>query len=76
MNKTTYLLSSPENARRLRESIEALKEAKGVVRDRIEEAAGPRLCAHGVQARVRDGTKRFAPRDRHGRLTENKAGAS
>lgn len=37
MDETTYLLSSPENARRLRESIEALDAGKGVVRDLIEE---------------------------------------
>ncbi|MBP7241455.1 type II toxin-antitoxin system Phd/YefM family antitoxin [Amaricoccus sp.] len=37
MDETTYLLSSPENARRLRESIRQLNEGKGVVRDLIEE---------------------------------------
>ena len=37
MDETTYLLSSPENARRLRESIRELNEGKGVVRDLIEE---------------------------------------
>jgi len=37
MDETTYLLSSPENARRLRESIEALDGGKGVARDLIEE---------------------------------------
>ncbi|HRO11310.1 type II toxin-antitoxin system Phd/YefM family antitoxin [Amaricoccus sp.] len=37
MDETTYLMSSPENARRLRESIEALNEGKGVARDLIEE---------------------------------------
>jgi antitoxin YefM len=37
MDETTYLLSSPENARRLRESIRQLNEGKGIVRDLIEE---------------------------------------
>jgi len=37
MDETTYLLSSPENARRLRESIEALDGGKGIARDLIEE---------------------------------------
>ena len=37
MDETTYLLSSPENARRLRESIRRLDEGRGVVRDLIEE---------------------------------------
>ena len=37
MDETTYLLSSPENALRLRESIRQLNEGKGVVRDLIEE---------------------------------------
>ena len=37
MDETTYLLSSPKNARRLRESIRALNEGKGVVRDLVEE---------------------------------------
>jgi antitoxin YefM len=37
MDETTYLLASPENARRLRESIRHLNEGKGVVRDLIEE---------------------------------------
>ena len=37
MDETTYLLSSPENARRLRESIRELNEGKGVVHDLIEE---------------------------------------
>jgi len=37
MDETTYLLSSPENARRLRESIRRLNEGKGAVRELIEE---------------------------------------
>jgi antitoxin YefM len=37
MDETTYLLASPENARRLRESIRQLNEGKGIVRDLIEE---------------------------------------
>lgn len=37
MDETTYLLASPENARRLRASIRELNEGKGVVRDLIEE---------------------------------------
>ena len=37
MDETTYLLSRPENARRLRESIRAPDEGKGVARDRVEE---------------------------------------
>jgi antitoxin YefM len=37
MDETTYLLASPENARRLRESIRELNEGKAVVRDLIEE---------------------------------------
>jgi antitoxin YefM len=37
MDETTYLLSSPENARRLREAIKGLNEGKGVARDLIEE---------------------------------------
>lgn len=37
MDETTYLLASPENARRLRVSIRGLNEGKGVVRDLIEE---------------------------------------
>jgi antitoxin YefM len=37
MDETTYLLSSPANARRLRESIRQLNEGKGIVRDLIEE---------------------------------------
>lgn len=37
MDETTYLLASPENARRLRESIRELNEGKGVARDLIEE---------------------------------------
>lgn len=37
MDETTYLLSSPENARRLRESIRELDGGEGVVRDLIEE---------------------------------------
>ena len=37
MDETTYLLSSPANARRLRDSITQLNEGKGVARDLIEE---------------------------------------
>jgi antitoxin YefM len=37
MDETTYLLSSPENARRLRESIRRLNDGNGIVRDLIEE---------------------------------------
>ncbi|WP_297977622.1 type II toxin-antitoxin system Phd/YefM family antitoxin [uncultured Amaricoccus sp.] len=37
MDETTYLLSSPENARRLREAIRQLNEGKGVIRDLIGE---------------------------------------
>lgn len=37
MDETTYLLSSPENARRLRESIRQLNDGKGVARDLIED---------------------------------------
>jgi antitoxin YefM len=37
MDETTYLLSSPANAQRLRESIRQLNEGKGIVRDLIEE---------------------------------------
>ena len=37
MDETTYLLASPENARRLRKAIRALDEGKGMVRDLIEE---------------------------------------
>ena len=37
MDETTYLLSSPENARRLMQAVEELKAGKGVPRDLIEE---------------------------------------
>ena len=37
MDETTYLLASPENARRLREGIAALNAGKGIPRDLIEE---------------------------------------
>jgi antitoxin YefM len=37
MDETAYLLSSPENARRLREAIKGLNEGKGIVRELIEE---------------------------------------
>jgi antitoxin YefM len=37
VDETTYLLSSPENTRRLRESIRQLNEGKGLTRDLIEE---------------------------------------
>ena len=36
MDETTYLLASPENARRLRESIHQLEAGKVVVRDLLE----------------------------------------
>jgi antitoxin YefM len=37
MDETTYLLSSPANARRLMTAVEQLKAGKGVPRDLIEE---------------------------------------
>lgn len=37
MDETTYLLSSPANARRLMQAVEDLKAGKGVPRDLIEE---------------------------------------
>lgn len=37
MDETIYLLASPKNARRLRESIRDFNEGKGIVRDLIEE---------------------------------------
>jgi antitoxin YefM len=37
MDETAYLLTSPENARRLREAVRDLDAGKGVVRDLIEE---------------------------------------
>jgi antitoxin YefM len=37
MDETTYLLASPENARRLREAVRELDEGRGVARDLIEE---------------------------------------
>lgn len=37
MDETAYLLSSPENARRLRESIRQLNEGKAIARHLIEE---------------------------------------
>ena len=37
MDETTYLLSSPENARRLRESIRQLETGEVVVLDRLPE---------------------------------------
>ncbi|MFA7432660.1 MAG: type II toxin-antitoxin system prevent-host-death family antitoxin [Gemmobacter sp.] len=37
MDETTYLLSSPKNAARLRAAIKGLNEGRGVVRDLIEE---------------------------------------
>ncbi len=37
MDETTYLLASPENARRLREAIKGLNEGKGVINELIEE---------------------------------------
>ena len=37
MDETTYLLSSPANARRSSQSIAELNAGKGVVRDLIEE---------------------------------------
>jgi antitoxin YefM len=37
MDETAYLLSSPNNARRLREAIAELNAGKGIVRDLIEE---------------------------------------
>lgn len=37
MDETTYLLSSPENARMLREGIAALNAGKGISRELIEE---------------------------------------
>jgi antitoxin YefM len=37
MDETTYLLSSPANARRLMQAVEELKAGKGVARDLIEE---------------------------------------
>lgn len=37
MDETTYLLSSPENARRLRESIRQLNEGGAIERALIEE---------------------------------------
>ena len=37
MDETTYLLSSPANARRLMQAIEELKAGKGVPHDLIEE---------------------------------------
>ncbi len=37
MDETTYLLSSPENARILREGIAALNAGKGISRELIEE---------------------------------------
>ncbi len=37
MDETTYLLSSPENARRLMKAVEELKAGKGVAHDLIEE---------------------------------------
>lgn len=36
MNETRYLLGTPNNARRLLESIAELDEGKGIVRDLIE----------------------------------------
>ena len=37
MDETAYLLSSPENAQRLRELIRQLNEGRGVSRDLIDE---------------------------------------
>jgi antitoxin YefM len=37
MDETAYLLSSPENARRLMQAVEELKAGKGVPHDLIEE---------------------------------------
>ncbi len=37
MDETTYLLASPENARRLREAIKGLNEGKGVINELNEE---------------------------------------
>lgn len=37
MDETAYLLTSPENARRLREAVRELDAGKGEVRDLIEE---------------------------------------
>ncbi|TPE52217.1 type II toxin-antitoxin system Phd/YefM family antitoxin [Amaricoccus solimangrovi] len=37
MDETTYLLSSPRNAERLREAVEGLKAGDAVRRDLIEE---------------------------------------
>lgn len=37
MDETTYLLSSPANARRLTQAVEELRAGKGVPRDLIEE---------------------------------------
>jgi antitoxin YefM len=37
MDETTYLLSSPRNAERLREAVRGLKAGEGVPRDLVEE---------------------------------------
>ena len=36
MKETTYLMRSPENARRLREAIDQLERGEGVVHELIE----------------------------------------
>ncbi len=37
LDETAYLLRSPENARRLRESVEQLRGGQGLARDLIDE---------------------------------------
>jgi antitoxin YefM len=41
MDETAYLRRSPENARRLRASIEELEAGRGTPRDLIEDGATP-----------------------------------